>query len=102
MLVSIPLFLDRLASRPTAADITTVLTDFYTTAARIDVTGAPENLEPEILNGTDRLEIFVAGAQGQAVLIARLDNLGKGASGAAVQNIALMLGLPDPLNTMGD
>ena len=51
-------------------------------------------LRPEALNGTDRLEIFVCanGAYDHAVLVARLDNLGKGASGAAVQNIKLMLG----------
>jgi N-acetyl-gamma-glutamyl-phosphate reductase len=102
MLVSIPLFLDRLPGRPTAADITAVLTDFYAAAARIDVAAAPETVDPETLNGTDRLEIFVGAGEGQAVLIARLDNLGKGASGAAVQNIALMLGLPDPLITIGD
>ena len=54
-----------------------------------------EKLEPEALNGTDRMELRVYANEGlrQAVLVARLDNLGKGASGAAVQNIGLMLGL---------
>ena len=54
-----------------------------------------ERIEPEVLNDTDRLELRVFGAEAsrQAVLVARLDNLGKGASGAAVQNIGLMLGL---------
>lgn len=54
-------------------------------------------LEPEALNGSNRLEVFVFAndAQGQALLAARLDNLGKGASGAAVQNMNLMLGLPE-------
>jgi N-acetyl-gamma-glutamyl-phosphate reductase len=52
-------------------------------------------LEPEALNETDRLElrVFANEKRRQAVLVARLDNLGKGASGAAVQNIRLMLGL---------
>jgi N-acetyl-gamma-glutamyl-phosphate reductase len=52
-------------------------------------------LEPEALNGTDRLElsVHVNEKYRQVVLVARLDNLGKGASGAAVQNIGLMLGL---------
>ncbi|MFC7552486.1 hypothetical protein ACFQU7_09775 [Pseudoroseomonas wenyumeiae] len=52
-------------------------------------------LEPEALNDTNTLELRVYGnaARGQAVLVARLDNLGKGASGAAVQNIGLMLGV---------
>ena len=54
-----------------------------------------ERIEPEALNDTDRLELRVFGSDshGQAVLVGRLDNLGKGASGAAVQNIGLMLGL---------
>jgi len=52
-------------------------------------------LEPTALNGTNKMELSVYGndALGQAVLVARLDNLGKGASGAAVQNLQLMLGL---------
>jgi N-acetyl-gamma-glutamyl-phosphate reductase len=51
-------------------------------------------LRPEALNGTNKLEIFVCanGAYDHAMVIARLDNLGKGASGAAVQNMKLMLG----------
>jgi N-acetyl-gamma-glutamyl-phosphate reductase len=52
-------------------------------------------LEPEALNGSDVLELYVYASEKhpQAVLVARLDNLGKGASGAAVQNIGLMLGV---------
>ncbi len=52
-------------------------------------------LEPTALNGTNKMELSVYGndSLGQAVLMARLDNLGKGASGAAVQNLRLMLGL---------
>jgi N-acetyl-gamma-glutamyl-phosphate reductase len=52
-------------------------------------------LEPTALNDTNRMELSVYGndALGQAVLVARLDNLGKGASGAAVQNLRLMLGI---------
>jgi len=54
-------------------------------------------LEPEALNGSNRLELFVYAddARGQALLVARLDNLGKGASGAAIQNLNLMLGRPE-------
>jgi N-acetyl-gamma-glutamyl-phosphate reductase len=54
-------------------------------------------LEPDALAGTDRLELFVFANDRtqQALLVARLDNLGKGASGAAVQNLNLMLGLPE-------
>jgi len=54
-------------------------------------------LEPEALNETNKLELYVFASEKhrQAVLVARLDNLGKGASGAAVQNMRLMLGLAD-------
>jgi len=57
--------------------------------------GKDGKIEPESLNETNRLELYVYAneAQHQAVLVARLDNLGKGASGAAVQNLRLMLGL---------
>jgi N-acetyl-gamma-glutamyl-phosphate reductase len=92
MLVCIPLFLDRLAGRPRVEDITGALAAHYAGASGISVAAAPDTLDPQALNDTDRLEIFVAAAGNQAVLLARLDNLGKGASGAAVQNIALMLG----------
>jgi N-acetyl-gamma-glutamyl-phosphate reductase len=99
MLVSIPLFLEQLPGRPTAARLAQALADYYAGRANIMVHGGvwAENLQPDALNNTDRLEIFVAAneAHGHAVLIARLDNLGKGASGAAVQNLKLMLGLND-------
>ena len=54
-------------------------------------------IEPEALNETNQLElhVFASDRHHQAVLVARLDNLGKGASGAAVQNMRLMLGLSD-------
>jgi N-acetyl-gamma-glutamyl-phosphate reductase len=96
MLVSIPLFLDDLPSRPGAADLRTALAAHYGAHGTVRVADAvPTRLEPESLNGTNALEIYVAAheAQRQAVLIAKLDNLGKGASGAAVQNLELMLGL---------
>jgi N-acetyl-gamma-glutamyl-phosphate reductase len=99
MLVSMPLFIDRLNGAPSAYEVCELFREFYDGALRIRV--APgvnaETLDPEALNGTDRLEIFVCAHGEQIVLVARLDNLGKGASGAALQNIALMLGLPDPL-----
>jgi N-acetyl-gamma-glutamyl-phosphate reductase len=97
MLVSIPLHLDTLPGKPTGADLRAVLEARYAGCdlVRVVPASADGKLEPEALNNTDRLELFVHGNQKyrQAVLVARLDNLGKGASGAAVQNIALMLGL---------
>lgn len=63
----------------------------------LEASEALTGLEPEALNGTNRLQLFVFGdrAGDQARLVARLDNLGKGASGAAVQNLNLMLGLDE-------
>jgi N-acetyl-gamma-glutamyl-phosphate reductase len=97
MLVSVPLHLDTLPGKPTGADLHTVLEDRYAGCDLVRVVPPPADgkLEPESLNDTDRLQLFVHANEKyrQAVLVARLDNLGKGASGAAVQNIALMLGL---------
>jgi N-acetyl-gamma-glutamyl-phosphate reductase len=97
MLVSVPLHLDLLPGRPRASDLEAALGERYAGAALISLAPVPADarLEPEALNGTDRLElrVFANEAERQAVLVARLDNLGKGAAGAAVQNIALMLGL---------
>jgi N-acetyl-gamma-glutamyl-phosphate reductase len=98
MLVSIPLHLDTLPGRPDAAALHEVLAARYrdTTLVRVCPPTADGKLEPEALNDTDLLElrVYAHAAHRQAVLVARLDNLGKGASGAAVQNIGLMLGLP--------
>ncbi len=97
MLVSVPLHLDTLPGAPTAAALEAALQARYAGAQRVRVVAPPAGgrIEPEALNDTDNLEVYVCAneAQRQAVLVARLDNLGKGASGAAVQNIRLMLGL---------
>jgi len=97
MLVSIPLHLDTLPGKPTGADLGAALEARYAGCDLVRVVAGPADgkLEPEALNDTDRLELSVHANEKyrQAVLVARLDNLGKGASGAAVQNIALMLGL---------
>ena len=98
MLVSIPLHLDTLPLSPTGADLRDALAERYAGSPLISVVETVEDaaaLEAEALAGTDRMElrVFANDRRRQAVLVARLDNLGKGASGAAVQNIALMLGL---------
>ena len=97
MLVSVPLHLDTLPGKPSGADLHGILAARYRDCALISVVApaADGKLEPQALNDTDRLELFVHANERrrQAVLVARLDNLGKGASGAAVQNIRLMLGL---------
>ena len=104
MLVSVPLHLPPLpgvtAERLHAAYAEHFAGERFVTVRPLNDTAALRDgafLEPEDLNGTNRLEgfVFASDAQGQALLTARLDNLGKGASGAAVQNLNLMLGLAE-------
>ncbi len=97
MLVQLPLHLDLLPGKPTAAQIHTALSAHYAGSEWVtveDATGATK-LDALALNDTNSMELRVFGneAYRHAVLIARLDNLGKGASGAAVQNLKLMLGI---------
>jgi N-acetyl-gamma-glutamyl-phosphate reductase len=97
MLVSVPLHLGALPGRPTARDLEAALAAHYAGARLVAVAPAEKSgrLDALALNGTDRLElrVFAHERHRQAVLVARLDNLGKGASGAAVQSIELMLGV---------
>jgi N-acetyl-gamma-glutamyl-phosphate reductase len=100
MLVSVPMHLDTLAGKPTAEAIEDVLAKHYEGSTYVCVVRAGEKglgdrIEAEALNNTNKLElrVYANAVRGQAVLLARLDNLGKGASGAAIQNIKLMLGL---------
>jgi N-acetyl-gamma-glutamyl-phosphate reductase len=103
MLVSVPLQLDTLPGRPGGADLHAALAKRYAGSRYVSVMPLANEatrsgrLEPEGLNGTNMLELYVFASDQhrQAVLVARLDNLGKGASGAAVQNMRLMLGLPE-------
>ena len=100
MLVSVTLALDLLPGRPSGADLRAAFSCHYAgaryirVASEADSAGSPR-IEPESLNGTNELEIhvFANEARRQAALIAKFDNLGKGASGAAVQNLELMLGI---------
>ena len=101
MLVQMPLHLDELPGRPKASDLHDALVAHYAQSRAqggwVSVEPATENgkLDATALNDTNQLElrVFANEAHRHAVLIARLDNLGKGASGAAVQNLQLMLGL---------
>jgi len=96
MLVSLPLHLDALPAKPKGADLRAVFAKHYRgeTHFRIVESGEVARLEPESLNGTNDIEIhvFTNEARRQALVVAKFDNLGKGASGAAVQNLMLMLG----------
>jgi N-acetyl-gamma-glutamyl-phosphate reductase len=102
MIVEVPLPLWALPGAPTLAQVHAALADAYAgerfvEVAAIDESRAMKGLDPEGLNGTNRLKLYVFGdpAAGQARLVALLDNLGKGASGAAVQNLNLMCGLDE-------
>jgi N-acetyl-gamma-glutamyl-phosphate reductase len=101
MVVSVPLHLDTLPGKPSGADLEKALMAHFAGAQYVKVIGSEKlkaesgKLEAESLNGTNTLElrVFANEVRRQAVLVARLDNLGKGASGAAVQNLKLMLGV---------
>jgi N-acetyl-gamma-glutamyl-phosphate reductase len=102
MIVEVPLQLKALPAAPGIKDVHAALLDAYTGEDFVEVASLEEArslkaLDPEGLNGTNRMKLYVFGSDevGQARLVALLDNLGKGASGAAVQNLNLMLGLPE-------
>ena len=103
MLVQVPLFMRELTRRVRADDITNLLRERYTDEPFVQVfPTAPDEgvlddgfLSPTVTNGTNGLDMMVFGHDEQVTIVTRYDNLGKGASGAAVQNLNLMLGLPE-------
>jgi N-acetyl-gamma-glutamyl-phosphate reductase len=102
MIVEVPLQLWALPERPSPDQIHAALAKAYAGERFVEIASPGEaaalkTLDPEGLNGTNRLRLFVFGnaEQRQARLVALLDNLGKGASGAAVQNLNIMLGLDE-------
>ena len=113
MIVEVPLQLWALPGKPSSADLHAALIAAYAGERYVEVASLDEcaelqrtragaggyvaALDPEAMNGSNRMRLFVFGneGRGQARLVALLDNLGKGASGAAVQNLNLMLGLEE-------
>ncbi len=103
--MAVPLLRRLLPSKPSGQELHKILADHYAGARFVKVmpygtdAGLDEGtfLDPMALNGTNRAEIFVRGNEEQLLLLCRLDNLGKGASGAAVQCLNLMLGLDEGL-----
>ena len=95
MAVSVPLHLDAVPGRPTVADLEAALARHYAGGEHVRVLPGQGKVDPRAHNGGNamHLQVFGSEARRQAVLVATLDNLGKGASGAAVQNLDLMLGL---------
>lgn len=99
MLVNVPLHLDLMNGDPSMADVHAALANHYGDGPIVEVvsleaTAGLVRLDPEEMTGTDRMKLYVCGTEGtgQVNLVASLDNLGKGASGAAVQNLDLMIG----------
>jgi N-acetyl-gamma-glutamyl-phosphate reductase len=101
MITVVPLQLGHLMSAPKGTDLHAAIADHYAALPGGVVEVAPlaeiersEEITPEVYNGTNRmrLHVFANDNRAQALLIAVYDNLGKGASGAAVQNMDLMLG----------
>jgi N-acetyl-gamma-glutamyl-phosphate reductase len=102
MLVELPLPLWAIPGSPRPSDLRQALADHYAgqrfvQVASLDESTGLKTLDPEGLNGTNQMRLHVFGddAHGQARLVAVLDNLGKGASGAAVQNLNLMTGFDE-------
>lgn len=102
MLVEVPLQLGALPSSPSVEVVHGALAEAYADCrfvevAELETTEAMTGIDPEGLNGTNRMRLHVFGDRdgAQVRLVALLDNLGKGASGAAVQNLNLMLGLDE-------
>jgi N-acetyl-gamma-glutamyl-phosphate reductase len=99
MLVQLPIDLDMLPGQPSANDLEDALTRHYVGSEWVSVQAPSDDgkIDPLALMDTNKMELRVFSNNGaedgfrHAVLVARLDNLGKGASGAAVQNLKLML-----------
>jgi len=101
MVVSLPLFTRMLTKKYSVNDVRKALTDFYVENGSYFVKVAPEG-EPQDgfigannLSGTNMMELFVNGNDERMIICSRLDNLGKGASGAAVQCLNIMMGIDE-------
>ncbi len=102
MNVTVPLHAQLLAKKVTPSQLHEIYSEFYRdepfiTVEPLDIALSLEDgfLNPVRLNGTNRCDLFVFGDEGRMVVASRFDNLGKGASGAAVQNMNIMLGVDE-------
>jgi N-acetyl-gamma-glutamyl-phosphate reductase len=102
MIVAIPLTAKLLSRKVTAKELHEVLNSYYSSELFVRVMPFQSqdyldngSLDATGCNNTNRIEIFVFGDSEQILLLSRLDNLGKGASGAAVQNMNIMLGIDE-------
>lgn len=99
MIVTVPLVLPLLKKKANASDIHEVVSGYYSQERFIRVIPFGDEsalddgcLDPQACNGTNRADIFVFGHDTQASIMCRLDNLGKGASGAAIQCMNILMG----------
>ena len=99
MTVNVPLFSDLLKKRMGAADVKKLLAEHYAGSAFLSV-GEEESgyISANTLNHTNRMQLLVNGNEERILLTARFDNLGKGASGAAIQNMNVALGLDERIS----
>lgn len=99
MTVNVPLFSDLLQKRMGAADVKELLAERYAGSAFLSV-GEEESgyISANTLNHTNRMQLLVNGNEERILLTARFDNLGKGASGAAIQNMNVALGLDERIS----
>ncbi len=100
MIVEVPLPLSALPNRPKLADVHGAIAAHFEGERFVSVVSLEESatlktLDPEALNDTNRMQLYVFGHDEEARLVAVLDNLGKGASGAAVQNLNIVLGMEE-------
>ena len=96
MSVTVPLFAGLLEKRVTPADVRALFSEHYAGAKFVKVGEEPSGyIAANPFDGTNQMEILVNGNDEQILLTARFDNLGKGASGAAVQNMNIALGLDE-------
>ena len=101
MAVNVPLFTSLLNKKMSVKDLTEVYQEFYGDSHFISV-GNEESgfISANVLNGTNSMELLINGNDEQLLLTARFDNLGKGASGAAVQNMNIALGLDETVGLL--
>jgi N-acetyl-gamma-glutamyl-phosphate reductase len=101
MLLTVPLFADLLTKKVNVSDIHSILAEYYQAKPFVSVMPlGSQQEEAEMLRasacaGFDDIELFVLGNNERIQLVARYDNLGKGASGAAIQCLNLMIGCPE-------
>lgn len=101
MTVNVPVFLKNLSKKVCVEDLREFYQNYYHDSTFIEICTKEEKfLAANTLAGTNKMQIFIHGNEEQALLSCRFDNLGKGASGAAVQNMNIACGLEETLSLL--